>query len=118
MSAYASVDLPEPFGPMTACTSFGETARSTPLTISAPSSARATCRFFSSSRANVFVLAVLLLTGLRIRAERAHATPSIVAVRGPPSPRTNLRTELAKRPEDGVAMAVLEPGGADDPAAR
>jgi hypothetical protein len=30
MSAYASVDLPEPFGPMIACTSFGFTARSTP----------------------------------------------------------------------------------------
>src|SRR6266516_6715572 len=51
MSAYARVDLPEPFGPMTAWTSFVSTARSTPLTISVPSS-RATCRFLSSSSAN------------------------------------------------------------------
>src|SRR6266550_3255376 len=50
MSAYASVDLPDPFGPMIACTSFGETERSTPLTISVPSSV-ATCRFLISSTA-------------------------------------------------------------------
>src|SRR5919108_638240 len=50
MSAYASVDLPEPFGPMTAWISFVSTARSTPLTISVPSSSE-TCRFFSSSSA-------------------------------------------------------------------
>src|SRR3954449_4150688 len=37
---------------MIACTSFVSTARSTPLTISVPSS-RATCRFFSSSSAMV-----------------------------------------------------------------
>ena len=52
MRAYASVDFPEPFGPMTACTSFGLTARSTPLTISVPSS-RHTWRFLSSSRAKL-----------------------------------------------------------------
>ena len=40
------MDLPEPFGPMIACTSFVSTARSTPLTISVPSSS-ATCRFLS-----------------------------------------------------------------------
>src|SRR5919108_1296822 len=50
MSAYASVDLPEPFGPMTAWISVVSTARSTPLTISVPSSSE-TCRFFSSSSA-------------------------------------------------------------------
>src|SRR3954452_8256435 len=50
MSAYARVDLPEPFGPMTACTSFVSTSRSTPLTISVPSSS-ATCRFSSFSNA-------------------------------------------------------------------
>src|SRR4051794_32162120 len=52
MSVYASVDLPEPFGPMIACTSFVSSARSTPFTISVPSS-RATCRFFSSSSAMI-----------------------------------------------------------------
>src|SRR3954463_13656502 len=52
MSAYARVDLPEPFGPMTAWTSFVFTARSTPLTISVPSSS-ATCRFFSSRSATL-----------------------------------------------------------------
>src|SRR5437764_500733 len=50
MSAYARVDLPEPFGPMIACTSFVSTSRSTPLTISVPSS-RATWRFSSFSKA-------------------------------------------------------------------
>ena len=53
MSAYARVDLPEPFGPMIACFSFRSTARSTPLTISVPSSS-ATCRFLISSKATVF----------------------------------------------------------------
>src|SRR5438045_215453 len=48
MSAYASVLLPEPFGPMIACTWFVSTSRSTPLTISVPSSS-ATCRFSSFS---------------------------------------------------------------------
>src|SRR3954454_22103859 len=48
MIAYESVDLPEPFGPMTACTSPRPTSRSTPLTISVPSSS-ATCRFSSFS---------------------------------------------------------------------
>src|SRR5829696_3181575 len=51
MSAYARVDLPEPFGPMIAWTSFGSTDRSTPLTISVPSSS-ATCRFLISRSAN------------------------------------------------------------------
>src|SRR5947209_16651805 len=50
MSAYARVDLPDPFGPMTACTSFRSTSRSTPLTISVPSSS-ATCRFSNLSNA-------------------------------------------------------------------
>src|SRR5947208_3501781 len=50
MIALESVDFPEPFGPMIACTWFVSTARSTPLTISVPSSS-ATCRFFSSSNA-------------------------------------------------------------------
>src|SRR5256714_5543858 len=50
MRAYASVLLPEPFGPMTACTSFVSTSRSTPLTISVPSSS-ATCRFSNFSSA-------------------------------------------------------------------
>src|SRR5579862_1681459 len=45
--AYASVDFPDPLGPMTACTSPEAIFRSTPLTISVPSSS-ATCRFFSS----------------------------------------------------------------------
>src|SRR4051794_9026180 len=48
MIAYESVDFPEPFGPMIACTSFRPTSRSTPLTISVPSSS-ATCRFSSFS---------------------------------------------------------------------
>src|ERR671937_2571198 len=50
MRAYASVDLPDPFGPMIAWISFWSTARSTPLTISVPSSS-ATCRFLISSNA-------------------------------------------------------------------
>ena len=40
MIAYESVLFPEPFGPMIACTSFVSTSRSTPLTISVPSSQR------------------------------------------------------------------------------
>src|SRR2546422_1827922 len=62
MSAYASVDLPEPLGPMIACTSFGETARSTPLTISVPSSV-ATCRFLISSTAKFVTASHLLGSG-------------------------------------------------------
>src|SRR6478752_3553084 len=50
MIAFERVDLPEPFGPMIACTSFVSTSRSTPLTISVPSSS-ATCRFSSFSNA-------------------------------------------------------------------
>ena len=60
MRAYASVDLPEPFGPITAWISFEVTRRSTPLTISVPSSASATCRLRSSRCAN-FVRAFLRL---------------------------------------------------------
>src|SRR6476619_4276182 len=48
MIAYESVDFPDPFGPMIACTSFRPTSRSTPLTISVPSSS-ATWRFSSFS---------------------------------------------------------------------
>ena len=48
--AYALMGHPEPFGPMTACTSFRSTSRSTPLTISVPSSS-ATCRFSNFSNA-------------------------------------------------------------------
>ena len=48
MIAYESVLFPEPFGPMTACTSFTSTSRSTPFTISVPSSS-ATWRFSSFS---------------------------------------------------------------------
>src|SRR5947207_4460733 len=46
MIAYESVLLPEPFGPITACTWLTSTSRSTPFTISVPSSS-ATCRFSS-----------------------------------------------------------------------
>src|SRR5581483_5678099 len=49
MIAYESVDFPEPFGPMIACTSFRSTSRSTPFTISVPSS-RETWRFSSVSK--------------------------------------------------------------------
>jgi hypothetical protein len=38
INAYARVDFPEPFGPMIAWIWFVSTARSTPLTISVPSS--------------------------------------------------------------------------------
>ena len=55
MSAFASVDLPEPFGPMIAWTSFMSTSRSTPFTISVPSSS-ATCTFSSFSNATKFNL--------------------------------------------------------------
>src|SRR4029079_5351243 len=48
MRAYASVDFPEPLGPMIACFCPRSTSRSTPLTISVPSSS-ATCRFLISS---------------------------------------------------------------------
>src|SRR3954470_21413187 len=48
MIAYESVLFPEPFGPMIACTSFTSTSRSTPFTISVPSSS-ATWRFSSFS---------------------------------------------------------------------
>src|SRR5919204_234700 len=64
MSAYASVDLPEPFGPMIACTSFVFTRRSTPLTISVPSS-RATRRSLSSSRAIANMVAKPFRHGFR-----------------------------------------------------
>src|ERR1700682_4226102 len=42
-----SVDLPEPFGPMIACTSPGFTVRDSPWRISRSSTR--TCRFFTSS---------------------------------------------------------------------
>ena len=63
MSAYESVDLPEPFGPMIACFSFVSTDRSTPLTISVPSSS-ATCRFLISSNATDSVLASVTTYGI------------------------------------------------------
>src|SRR4051812_31572671 len=43
MSTCESVDLPEPFGPMSACTSPERTSRSTPRRISCP--ATVACRF-------------------------------------------------------------------------
>src|SRR4051812_7646517 len=43
MSTCESVDLPEPFGPMSACTSPDRTSRSTPRRISCP--ATVACRF-------------------------------------------------------------------------
>src|SRR5436190_6837878 len=49
MIAYESVDFPDPFGPMIACTSFRPTSRSTPFTISVPSSS---ATWMSSSFSN------------------------------------------------------------------
>src|SRR5258708_7077471 len=79
--AYARVDLPEPFGPMTACTSPDEIVRSTPLTIGVPSS-RATCRFFSSSVAKIACSSVL-----EGKADTGLARPLMV----PGPPLANLR---------------------------
>src|SRR4051794_20590839 len=47
-----SVDLPEPFGPMIACTSPGLTVSDSPWRISRSSTR--TCRFFTSSNAVIF----------------------------------------------------------------
>src|SRR4029077_18077753 len=80
---------------MTACTSFGDTARSTPLTISVPSSASATCRFFSSRRANV----AFRLDGLRIRPKQPswqcldRSGPAVPAAAG--RPRNDIGTLAA-----------------------
>src|SRR5436309_3367352 len=64
MIAYESVDFPDPFGPMIACTWFDATSRSTPLTISVPSSS-ATCRFSSLSVATLCASVSLELAGFR-----------------------------------------------------
>src|SRR5437763_6816381 len=49
MMVFARVDLPEPLGPIRACTSPRDTLRSTPLRISLPSTV--TCRFWISRSA-------------------------------------------------------------------
>src|SRR6185369_12972759 len=72
MSAYANVDLPEPFGPMIACFSFVFSERSTPLTISVPSSS-ATCRFVISSSATLVLRLQVSKKQVRRRSSRAHA---------------------------------------------
>ena len=71
--AYASVDFPEPFGPMTACTWSRSTARSTPLTISLPVSSCETCRFLISSNAIALSLAEPPLSA-NASAPAAHPT--------------------------------------------
>src|SRR5215204_891407 len=83
MSAYASVDLPDPFGPMIAWTSFGSTTRSTPLTISVPSSS-ATCRFLISSSAK-FVRPSALVEWRKAAEFVTHTLP--VGRRPPSKPR-------------------------------
>src|SRR3954452_2806673 len=72
MIVEASVDFPEPFGPMSACSSPFETDRSTPLRISRSSTR--TCRLRISRSANGFSYAALLGNefGKRGVLQRAH----------------------------------------------
>src|SRR3954471_2777773 len=72
MIVEASVDLPEPFGPISACSSPFETDRSTPLRISRSSTRR--CRLRISRSANGFSYAALLGNefGKRGVLQRAH----------------------------------------------
>src|SRR5437764_2505326 len=77
---------------MIACTSSGDTARSTPLTISVPSSS-ATCRFLSSSKA-------MFVTGETLERSGTGSplvTQSSAALRASESTSGGVRYELRSR---------------------
>src|SRR6478752_8469869 len=110
MRAYASVDLPEPFGPMIACFSFVLTVRSTPLTIGVPSSSE-TCRFLISS--NPTDLSPRLVVSRQGRCGRAASPRLLVSYPDPSRSRTRVDPLLQSR--HALRNRHL---GAPDPPAR
>src|SRR6266852_205276 len=96
MTVSASVLLPEPFGPMIACTSPLRTTRSIPLRISLPSTV--TCRSLMTSSGNGDLL-------LREVGE-GHAIERLRDGRLQPHPhRSRPAVLLADAVEDGIALS-------------
>src|SRR2546426_12801158 len=96
---------------MIACTWFVSTARSTPLTISVPSSS-ATCRFFSSSNAKVCDSSPLADERLDAPVRDAHGSQA----HADGSRAYELAAQAERRPERRVARAIVE-AAVRDPAA-
>src|SRR5690242_8480685 len=111
MSVLESVLLPEPFGPMTACTSPRLRPSETPRRISRPSTA--TCRSLISKSANLLPLS----SGDVVRAARvAIAEPAGADDRGPEEPPVQVLLVPAGMAAAGgdvldraVAVSKLEP---------
>ena len=92
-STDASVDLPEPFGPMMACTSPAFTSRSMPRRISLPSTEA--CRFFTL---NIFSLPVF-----HIFQSPGESAPRVCGIRPcRRSPRRGTRSSAESRAANGT----------------
>src|SRR5581483_11662989 len=101
MSAFASVLLPEPLGPMIACTSPRLTVRSTPLRICFPS----TLTFSPSISSSAFSAMRLLLSTVSPQSA-ADLLHQVLALRRAIDHAAHLRHGRAEQQLDGLAVGV------------